>query len=71
MTKTFELISFERNQILIFLGISLFVAFLTGILYDRNAFLFQAFFGAFNPLLVILGIILLGTILSLFFLSRG
>ena len=71
MTKIIELFSNERNQILVFLGISFVIAILTGILYVRNAPLFQAFFGKLNPLLVILGIILLGTVLSLFFLSRG
>jgi len=71
MTKFVELISTERDQVLVFLGISLVIAFLTGILYVRNAPLFQAFFGALNPLLVMLGIIFLGTVLSLFFLSRG
>jgi hypothetical protein len=71
MTKFAEPISTERNQVLIFLGISLVIAILTGILYLRNASLFQAFFGTLNPLLVIIGIILLGTVLSLFFLSRG
>ena len=71
MTKAIDLISSERNQVLIFLVISLFVAILTGILYVRNAFLFQAFFGKLNPLLVIFIVILLGTILSVFLLSRG
>lgn len=71
MTKAIELISSERNQVLIFLGISLFVAIMTGILYVRNAFLFQAFFGKLHPFLAILIVILLGTILSVFFLSRG
>jgi len=71
MTKILEPISTERNQVLVFLGISLVIAILTGILYIRNPPLFQAFFGTLNPLLVIFGIILLGTLLSLFFLSRG
>ena len=71
MTKFMETLLNERNQILIFLGISLFIAILTGILYVRNAFLFQAFFGKLNPLLAIFIVILLGTILSVFLLSRG
>jgi hypothetical protein len=71
MSKLIEFLSSERNQILIFLGISLFIAILTGTLYVRNAFLFQAFFGKLNPLLVIFIIILLGTALSAFLLSRG
>jgi hypothetical protein len=71
MTKVIDLFSNERSQYLIFFGISFVVAILTGILYVRNAPLFQAFFGGFNPLLVILVIILLGTTLSAFLLSRG
>lgn len=71
MTKFVELISTERNQVLVFLGISFVIAILTGVLYVRNAPLFQAFFGTLNPLLVIIGIILLGTVLSAFLLSRG
>ena len=71
MSKLIELLSSERNQILIFLGISLIIAILTGILYVRNAFLFQAFFGKLHPYLAVLIVILLGTILSVFFLSRG
>ena len=71
MSKIFELISTERNQVLVYFGISLVIAALTGILYVRNAPLFQAFFGTLNPLLVMLALILLGAILSVFFLSRG
>jgi hypothetical protein len=71
MSRFVEVNSSERNQILIFLGISLFIATLTIILYIRNAYLFQAFFGVINPLVVVFIIILLGTILSTFLLSRG
>ena len=71
MSKLIELLSNERNQILIFLGIALFIAILTGILYVRNAFLFQAFFGKLNPLLAVFIVILIGTALSVFLLSRG
>ena len=69
--RTIELVTHGCNQVLIFLGISIFIAVLTGILYIRNAFLFQAFFGQFNPLLTIFIVILLGTILSVFLLARG
>ena len=71
MSKLIELISTEQNQVLVFLGISLVVGILTGILYLRNAPLFQAFFGTINPLLVVFMLILLGIILSVFLLSRG
>ena len=71
MTKILECLSSYRDQILIFLGISLFIAFLTVILYFRNSLLFQAFFGKLNPLLAIFIVIFLGTALSVFLLSRG
>ena len=71
MSKIFELISTERNQVLVYFGISLVIAALTSVLYVRNAPLFQAFFGTLNPLLVMLALILLGAILSVFFLSCG
>ena len=71
MTKFLEQISTDREQILIFLGISLFIAILTGILYFRNAFLFQAFFGKLNPFLAVFIVIFLGTVLSVSLLSRG
>jgi hypothetical protein len=45
MIKFNEIISNERTQYLAFLGISLFVATLTGILYLQNAPLFQVFIG--------------------------
>jgi len=71
MTKLVELISTERDQILVFLGISFVVAILTVILYFRNAFLFQAFFGKLHPYLAVLIVVLLGITLSIFFMSRG
>jgi hypothetical protein len=71
MTKFFALISAERNQVLVFFGISLVIAILTGILYLRNAPIFQPFFGKINPLIAIFTIIFLGTILLTFLLSRG
>ena len=71
MMKFVELISTERNQILVFLGISLVISILTGILNIWNAFLFQAFFGKLHPFLAVFIVILFGTILSVFFLSRG
>jgi hypothetical protein len=37
MTKFVELISAERNQYMVFFGISFVMAILTGILYIRNA----------------------------------
>lgn len=66
MTRIIDLNSSERNQTLIFLGISLFIAILTIILYIRNAILFQAFFSELNPIVVVFVIILLGIILSCF-----
>jgi hypothetical protein len=71
MTKFVELISAERNQYMVFFGISFVIAILSGILYIRNAPIFQPFFGKINPLLAIFLITLLGTILITSLLSRG
>jgi hypothetical protein len=71
MTKFTELLLSERNQILVFLGISFVVAILTGILNVRNAFLFKAFFGKLHPFLAVFIVVFLGTALFLFFLYRG
>ena len=71
MSRFIELNSSERYQILVFLGISFVIAILTGILYVRNAPLFQPFFGSLNPLLAIFIVIVLGVLLSKFLLTCG
>lgn len=71
MTKFKELVSKERSQYRIFIGLSLVVAVLTGILYFSDNHIFQRFFGDLSTLLIIVLIILLGFILLSFLLSRG
>ncbi|VVB87971.1 Uncharacterised protein [uncultured archaeon] len=71
MTKIKELISKERSQYLVFIGLSIGVVGLTGILYFSNNLLFQRFIGGINPLVAASFIIFLGVILLSFLLSQG
>ena len=71
MQKHIELISNVRNQYLVFSWISIVIVVLTGILYARNAPIFQAFLGKLNPLIAIFIVIFLGIILLTFLQSRG
>jgi len=66
-----ELISRERLQYLVFLGLSLAVMALIGIIYFAGKQPFERFIGGINPLLTGLLIIVLGCILFTFLLSRG
>jgi hypothetical protein len=50
MAKIKELISNERVQYLVYIGISIGVAGLTGIGYSSNNLLFQRYIGGINPL---------------------
>ena len=71
MSREIELISDEQLQYLIFIGLSVGVAVLTGILYFRNNLFFKSYIGRINLLIEILFFILLGIILFYFSLSRG
>lgn len=71
VTTIKELISKERLQYLVFIGLSIGIFGLTGIGYFSNNLLFQRFLGRANPLLAIIFIILLGVILLSVFLSQG
>jgi hypothetical protein len=68
--KTAQLLSGGQDQFLVFLAVSAAITLMTGILYLRNAGLFEAFFGKLNPLLVITGIALLGLALTVLLVSR-
>jgi hypothetical protein len=50
MSREIELISDEQLQYLIFIGLSVGVAVLTGILYFRTNLFFQSYIGRINPL---------------------
>lgn len=65
------LVSKERLQYLVFIGLSLTVAAFTGILYFSNKDSFQTYFGSLNPLLVIFLLGLLGITLLTFLLTHG
>ncbi len=71
MTKIKKLISTGKSQYLVFLGLSIAVMGLTGIIYFTNNQPFERFAGGINPLLAGTLTILLGGILFMFLLSRG
>ncbi|VVB97487.1 Uncharacterised protein [uncultured archaeon] len=71
MTKIKELISNERLQYLVYIGLSIVVVGLTGIAYFSNNLIFQRFIGGINPLIASLFIIILGFIILSFLLSKG
>ena len=71
VTTIKELISKERLQYLVFIGLSIGILGLTGIGYSSHNLLFQRFLGRANPLLAIIFIILLGVILLSVLLSQG
>lgn len=71
MTKIKELITNERLQYQVLIGISIGVLALTVIGYFSNTLFFQRFMGSINPLIVILLIIFLGVVLLSLLLSRG
>ncbi|MDL5503242.1 MAG: hypothetical protein QSU88_08495, partial [Candidatus Methanoperedens sp.] len=71
MIRIKELISNERSQYLVYTGLSIVVAGLTGIAYFSNCLIFQRFIGGINPLTASLFIIVLGFILLSFLLSKG
>ena len=71
MTKIKELITNERPQYQVLIGISIVVLALTVIGYFSNSLFYQRFMGSTNPLIVILLIIFLGVVLLSLLLSRG
>ncbi len=71
MKKIKELVSKERSQYLVFIGLSIVAVGLTGIAYFSNNLLFQQFIGGINPLIASLFIVILGFILLSFLLSKG
>lgn len=71
MTKIRELISKEKLQYLVLIGLSIGVVGLAGIIYFSNNLPFQRFIGRINPLIASFFIILLGVTLLSFLLSQG
>ena len=71
MTEIIELLSKERGQYLVYLGLSVGVMTLTGILYFSDKLLFQRFIGKIDPILAFLVVTVLGGLLLTFLLYRG
>ena len=71
MKKIIKIISTEKSQYLVFLGMSIAAMLLTGIVYFITTQPFERFIGSLNPLLAGAVIIILGGILSTFLLSQG
>ena len=71
MQKLIALTVQARTQYGVFLGISILVVALTGVLYARNAAIFQPLMGRLNPMVAILIVVLLGCVLLTLVLSRG
>ncbi|HEX4950831.1 MAG TPA: hypothetical protein VFZ34_29490 [Blastocatellia bacterium] len=71
LVKSNDLLSSDRLQYLVFIGLSIVVVMLTGIGYFSNHLLFQRFLSGINPLLAILFISLMGIIFLSFLLSQG
>lgn len=66
-----ELISKEKLQYLVYLGLSIGVLTLVGILYFSDRLLFERFLGKLNPILAFLVVTVLGGLLLTFLLYRG
>jgi len=71
MTKIAEIISSDRSQYLAYIGLSIGVLGLTGILYYSDALLFQRFIGEINPLIAFFIVAVLGVGLFTILLYRG
>ncbi|MFW9993951.1 MAG: hypothetical protein ACFFD4_18045 [Candidatus Odinarchaeota archaeon] len=66
-----ESLSNERHQVIIFVMLSFVMAGFAEAVYLTAPQLFQAYFGTANPLLMVVILALLGTALSVYFLSSG
>jgi hypothetical protein len=69
--KVLSHISRERLQYLVFIGLSLGAAGLTGAMQSINRQVFRPYFGSLNPLASVLLISLLGVVLFSFLTSQG
>ena len=66
-----ELISNQRSQYLVFIGLSIGVAGLIAIVYSSSNLIFQRFLGRINPFVAFLFVFLLGLFLLSYLLSQG
>jgi len=63
LVERMEMVTNERLQYMVFIGLSLGIIALTAIAYFSDPLLFQRFLGKINPLIAIVVIALLGGIL--------
>jgi len=70
VTYLWKLASEESLQYGVFIGLSLIVFVLTGMIYQSSRSSFQRFFGSLNPLLAVLIVIILGLSLLSFLLYK-
>src|SRR5512143_902565 len=71
MVKIFELVSSKKLQYQAFIGLSVVVLSLTGLVYSLDNHVFQQLLGGINPLAAGLLTIVLGFVLFSFLLSKG
>ncbi|WP_416838394.1 hypothetical protein [Haloferax sp. DFSO52] len=71
MDRFRELLARERRQFLLFGAVALVIVGCTGVLTAVSPQVFRPYFGGLNPVAVVLGVGILGTILVTLVLSRG
>lgn len=71
MIKISDLFSSEFLQYFVYLALALTATICTGALYSRNKLIYQPFFGKINPVIVLVGVSVLGLILLTYLLARG
>ena len=71
MTKVSTLIASEQLQFFVYLAIAVVVIIATAVLYAHNKFIYEPFTGTLNPVLVMVGVALLGFAALTYLLLRG
>jgi hypothetical protein len=71
MEQIMELVSNQRSQYLVFIGLSIGVAGLIAIVYSSSNLIFQRFLGRINPFVAFLFVFLLGLFFLSYLLSQG
>ena len=71
MQNIVELISNERSQYVVLIGLSIGVAGLIAIVYSSSNLIFQRFLGRINPFVAFLFVFLLGLFLLSYLLLQG
>lgn len=71
LSKLTKLITEESSQYFVFLGMVGIVLILTVVVYSRDPASFQRYFGAVHPLIVLLGLSIIGLVLFSILLADG